>query len=525
MPYQQINGISTSYQEHGERTKAPDVIVMIHGWGLDSTVWGKLTALLELHFFIVTYDLRAHGQTDNTEEPITWEQLGEDLRQLMEKLDLHQVHLLAFGYGTHLATKFTLRYPGHVRSLILLSMPYMSENNNHFHLAKHVFPAIQTTMESGNPYFLRQYQELLKGYTTLNADDPQLLHYFRVLLGRPMPHISHLIQLASNSTLLTELSLLPCPVMLMTGELNVTSPTGLFNASSFLLKQPTQISISNASFLFFLEQPVETAKWIHLFVSKKCPRLSQDSPNSKSEISQVIHSIFQPIKQVSENQKHLLDIQLLHTFHVEIDSIPITTGWNQRYAKRLLIYLVFHPVTTREILCEEFFPDVSPVKALANLKVYLNHLEKLLRHPKISARGLLFHQGTVSMQYQIKCDLMDLIAAIDQAYYEQDPTIRFQLCEKLFEFFEINVLPHIQDDWVIRFRNRVEAQVYELMDWMAIQCTKQGLYSRSTSYYIHMLQYHPDEEHIYDRIIELLRLSGDYRTMAIWERKKAGCTW
>ncbi|GIN70251.1 hypothetical protein J14TS2_07260 [Bacillus sp. J14TS2] len=59
----------------------------------------------------------------------------------------------------------------------------------------------------------------------------------------------------------------------------------------------------------------------------------------------------------------------MHGFRVEIDSVPITTGWHQRHAKRNLSYLTFHPITTRDILCEELFPHYDPDKAIANLKV------------------------------------------------------------------------------------------------------------------------------------------------------------
>ncbi|MFC4770041.1 alpha/beta fold hydrolase [Effusibacillus consociatus] len=520
MPFEPINGILAYYQLCGDRTKSLDTIVMIHGWALDSTVWGDLIGLLETHFFVMMYDLRAHGKSGTGEETITWELLCNDLYQLTERLGLKRVHLLAFGYGTHLATKYTLQYPDRVQSLILLSLPYMSPNHVHFHLSQHVFPAMKETMESGNKHFLRQYKELLKGYTTLEADHPLLLHYFRVALNSPMHHFAHLLQLTLNSTLLTELSQIQCPVMIMTGELNATSPSGLFNASSFLLKYPTLITIPNASFLLFLEQPQETAKWIHTFISQKCPMLRNDSLSTKSEVSQLIQTIFQPTEHIPVQHTPILDIQLLHKFHVKIDSIPIASGWKQRHAKRLLTYLAFHPVTTREVICEELFPHLDANKALANLKVYLNHLDKLLRHPTVPVRGLLFHQGTVSVQYKIKCDLIDLMEVIRQAYHEQDTSIRYQMCEQLLDAFSNDILPDIHDDWAIRVKNQIETEVCELNEWMAKYCASQALYSKAAHFYMNMLHYRSDEEHIYDRIIEMFSQSDDHQAKKKWQRKK-----
>lgn len=520
MPFELTNKILTYYEFYGDTQTKNEIIVMIHGWGLDSTVWGDLIQLLEKRYVVIVYDIRSHGKSSVSKDEITWEQLCEDLQQLMKQLDIHQFHLLAFGYGTYLATKFTLGYPTYVQSLILLSLPYMSVNNTHYHLSKHVFPAIQETMESGNKYYLRRYKDLLKGYTTLDADSPQLLHYFQVLLGRPMVQISKMINLATNTNLLLELPHIQCPVMIVTGELNVTSPSELFNASSILLNNSTLIKIPNASFLLFLEQPNELAKWIHIFISQKCSNLLNQRKN-KGEINQLIQTIFQPVVPTFQRRNHVLNIYLINTFHVEIDSIPITTGWNQRHAKRLLMYLVFHPVTTREIICEELFPYFDTDKALANLKVYLNHLDKLLIHTNSSSRGLLFNKGAVTLQYKIKCDLIDLMETLRQAYHEKESTIRYQLCEKILDISPVNLLTDIYDDWAIQMKNQIEMQFYELNEWMAVYCANQYNYSKALYYYMNMLHYRPDDEDIYDSIIEMMNRSGNDRKKEEWKQKKA----
>lgn len=521
MPFELINGNQMYYELHGSGHQNQDVIVLIHGLALDSSTWGDIPALLETHFPLVLYDLRAHGQNGTNKEELTWMILCDDLHQFIKKLGLTRVHLLAFGYGTHLAAKYAQQYPDHVQSLLLLSLPYMSPNNAHSHLARHVFSNMKETMESGHPHFLRQYEDLLKGYTTLASDDPRLMHYFHVLLNYSTSHISHMIELTSNSAMLMELSDLSCPVMILTGELNLISPSGLLNASSFLLKNATHITIPNASFLFFLEQPKETAKWVRLFIMQKCPRLRLGSSSTKQETSQLIQTIFQPAEQNREQRIHFLTIQILQAFHVEIDSIPVTSGWNRRHAKRLLTYLAFHPVTTREVICEALFPHLDAYKALANLRVYLSHLDKLLRHPSVPARGLLFHQGTVSVQYKIKCDLIDLMALIRQAHQEQNPSIRFQLCEQLSDSLSKDILTDHHDDWAVYLRNQIEAQICELNEWMAIYCASQALYSKAAFYYMNLLHYFPDEASIYDSLINMFLESGDHQTMNMWMRKKA----
>ncbi|WP_040205587.1 alpha/beta fold hydrolase [Neobacillus jeddahensis] len=465
MPLDSVNGHNMYYEwSDSSRHRNKEVLLLIHGLALDSSCWGRFSEFLAEHFSVVQYDIRGHGQSHDGEEPITWDVLCEDLNRLIKKLGLSEVHVLSFGYGTHVAVKYALTYPEHVKALTLMSLPYMSTNNAHSHLARHVFPRMKQTMEARHPHFLRQYEELLKGYTTLGPDDLGLSHYFHVLLGYPAEHFSKMVELTSNSTLLLELAEVSCPVLILTGELNMTSPNAFLNASSFLLKNCTLITVSNASFLLFLEQPEQVADWVRLFATQ----IRVDS-FSRKDIQQFIQTIFHPEEQKESRRVPILDIHLLHRFRVEVDSIPIESGWNQRHAKRLLTYLAFHPVTTRDILCEELFPHLAPDKAKANLKVCLHHLGKLLRHPVGSVNGLVFQKGTVSIQYKIKCDLVDFVAIVRQAFLESDPKIRYELCKKLPTLMSGTVLADNYDDWAVSLRNEIDAQLSYLKEWMKDQ--------------------------------------------------------
>ncbi|MBS4218286.1 alpha/beta fold hydrolase [Bacillus sp. FJAT-49711] len=438
-----------------------DILLLIHGLALDSSCWGQFPNFLHETFTVIQYDIRSHGKSSTGEGQITWDVLREDLHGLIEKLKLTKVHILAFGYGTYLAVKYALKYTNNVQSLTLMSLPYLAPNNPHFYLAQHVFPYIKDTMKAGHPNFLHPYEELLKGYTTLGSSDNGLKQYFRVLLGYSDEHFSDMVKLTSTPTLLMELPELPCPVLILSGALNVTTPDAFLNASSFLLKNGTRISIPDASFLLFLEQPEVAAKWIHLFVLRH-----SNTSFSRMDTQMFIQAVFQPEEGQASYRAPILYVQLMSGFRVEIDSVPITSSWQKRHAKRILSYLVFHPITTRDILCEEFFPHLDPDKAKANLKVCMHHLEKMLRHPTISAKGLLFQKGTVSVQYKIKCDLADFLTVVRQAFVEQDPLIRYELCKQLPPSIPETLLADNYDNWAISLRHEIDAQLCYLAEWM-----------------------------------------------------------
>lgn len=72
-----------------------------------------------------------------------------------------------------------------------------------------------------------------------------------------------------------------------------------------------------------------------------------------------------------------LKVQLLSSFRVHLNNVEKIDGWNQRYAKNILLYLIFHPTCTREQICDALFTSTPLKTALTNLKVYLNYLKQL----------------------------------------------------------------------------------------------------------------------------------------------------
>ncbi|MTK64118.1 MAG: alpha/beta hydrolase [Methanobacterium sp.] len=65
-------------------------------------------------------DLRGHGQSDHDTD-ITMELLTEDLRNLLNELDIERANILGFSLGSLVAQNFALKFPEHVNSLIICS--------------------------------------------------------------------------------------------------------------------------------------------------------------------------------------------------------------------------------------------------------------------------------------------------------------------------------------------------------------------------------------------------------------------
>lgn len=101
-------------------------VVLSHGVTIDSRVWVKqLDALPERGLRVVAYDHRGHGQSVAGTTGHSLDNLGADVRTVLEGLDLRDVILVGHSMGGLAAQAFVLGHPEiarvRVRGLVLLS--------------------------------------------------------------------------------------------------------------------------------------------------------------------------------------------------------------------------------------------------------------------------------------------------------------------------------------------------------------------------------------------------------------------
>jgi pimeloyl-ACP methyl ester carboxylesterase len=101
-------------------------VVLSHGVTIDSRVWVKqLDELPEAGLRVVAFDHRGHGHSVAGESGHSLENLGADVRTVLEVLDLHDVVLVGHSMGGLAAQAFVLGNPevahARVRGLVLLS--------------------------------------------------------------------------------------------------------------------------------------------------------------------------------------------------------------------------------------------------------------------------------------------------------------------------------------------------------------------------------------------------------------------
>ena len=83
---------------------------MLHGWGGQQPSFNALIEALKGDYTVITYDQRGFGKSGHPAAGYSTERLAEDLKELLEHLDLHDVTLLGWSMGGVISTGYLDRY-------------------------------------------------------------------------------------------------------------------------------------------------------------------------------------------------------------------------------------------------------------------------------------------------------------------------------------------------------------------------------------------------------------------------------
>jgi len=100
-----------------EETGSGETIVLIHGFSLNHSMWKDQVELLKEKYHVLTYDMRGFGKSSSPDLPYSHH---EDLKTLLDFLDISKTHLVGLSLGGEVAIDFTLTYQDLVYSLTLV---------------------------------------------------------------------------------------------------------------------------------------------------------------------------------------------------------------------------------------------------------------------------------------------------------------------------------------------------------------------------------------------------------------------
>ena len=112
-----VNGLEVYYEVHGAEGKP--WLAISHSLACNVRMWDGQVGAFKDRYRILCYDTRGHGQSAAPQGPYTLEELADDLKALLDHLNVRTTHFVGLSMGGMIGQTFALKYPGVFASLTL----------------------------------------------------------------------------------------------------------------------------------------------------------------------------------------------------------------------------------------------------------------------------------------------------------------------------------------------------------------------------------------------------------------------
>jgi len=163
------NDIKLFYQDLG--TGNP--VVLIHGWPLSHEMWDYQLAELPAHGLrVIAYDRRGFGKSTQTWDGYDYDTLADDLKAVLDELDLQNVTLVGFSMGGGEVARYMSRHGGaRVSKVAFVSAvtPYLLKtDDNPDGVDQSVFDEITDNLKKDRADFLQTFGKQFYGVNLIS---------------------------------------------------------------------------------------------------------------------------------------------------------------------------------------------------------------------------------------------------------------------------------------------------------------------------------------------------------------------
>lgn len=168
-------------------------VVLIHGWPLSKEMWEyQIDSLVDAGFRVITYDRRGFGMSSRPYDSYDYDTLADDLKALLDQLNLQQVTLVGFSMGGGEVARYFSRHKGErVSRVVLISsvLPYMLKTDtNADGVPEGMFDEMTDKIKQDRIDFLDDFGKTFFGVSMLQKPiSTPLLEYFKMVCAMASP--------------------------------------------------------------------------------------------------------------------------------------------------------------------------------------------------------------------------------------------------------------------------------------------------------------------------------------------------
>jgi non-heme chloroperoxidase len=259
------NDINLFYEDLGQGNP----VVLIHGWPLDHQMWEyQLTELPKHGNRVIAYDRRGFGKSDRPWDGYNYDTLADDLKAVLDTLNLTNVTLVGFSMGGGEIARYMSRHGGaRVAKVAFISAvtPYLLKtDDNPTGVPKATFDEILEGLQKDRFDFLSGFGKKFFGVGLVSHPVSQAtLDWAQAITSMASPKATHDCAVAFAGTdFRRDLTAVHVPTLIIHGDKDQTVP---IDASG----EQTAKHLPHAEYIVYEGEPHG------LFITQK-DRLNQD---------------------------------------------------------------------------------------------------------------------------------------------------------------------------------------------------------------------------------------------------------
>jgi len=222
-------------------------IVLLHGVGLDHTIWQKMAQLYQDQARFILPDLRGEGQSETGNTNHTLEQMAEDVHALLNKLEFEQVYLGGHSMGGYIALAFAEKYPEHLAGLALIATNAGSDSEEK---KKQRYADAAAILKQGGTVLADSLSPKL-------SSDPQIKELtWKMIAATDTKGLANTqIAIAKRPERLHVLERLTCPILIIAGKEDQIIPEAAVKTMVAANPEAHSVFIPGAGHMPMLEAP------------------------------------------------------------------------------------------------------------------------------------------------------------------------------------------------------------------------------------------------------------------------------
>lgn len=246
-----INNLKVSYNDEGP-DDAP-VVVFIHGFPFNKSMWTPQVEALKATFRVITYDVRGHGNTDARTTEFSIDLFVKDLLGLLDVLQLDKVVLCGLSMGGYIALKAIEKHPERFSALILSDTQCIADTPEA--KAKRM-AAIEKIKESGVEKYTEESLPNFFAAESLHSKPAEVAKVKEMMLATSASVLTNTLHaLANRQETCSKLATIAVPTLILVGKEDKITPPDAARFMEGKIPNAKLVIIEKAGHLANLENP------------------------------------------------------------------------------------------------------------------------------------------------------------------------------------------------------------------------------------------------------------------------------